>query len=110
MTIERFRGDTVPFVVNLTLKSSGLPADTTGCTYLMTVDKNKDPITPATRQFQLTGVIIGSPLLGVVSFSPSAANVDIVGDYFYDVQQTDASGKVRTCTKAKIKFIQDLSF
>lgn len=110
MPVERYRGDTEPFPISLKYKATGLPFDTTGCTYVMTVDKNKDPTTTATRQFQLVGVIQGNPLDGVVHFLPSAANVDLVGDYFFDIQQTNSLGFIRTVKKDKIKFIQDLSF
>jgi hypothetical protein len=110
MPVERFRGDTKPFVVNLKTVSTGLPLDITSCSFLMTVDSVQDPPDNTTRQFQLTGSILGSPTLGVVQFLPSASETNITGAFFFDIQMTDANGYINTIKKDKIKFIQDLSF
>lgn len=109
MAIERFRGDTDPIVINLKYKSTGLPFDATGCTYLLTVDSLKDPPDTATRQFQLSGIIQGLPTAGIIAFTPTVSNVDLVGDFFFDIQQTNSVGSVKTIKKDKIKFLQDIT-
>lgn len=109
MPVEYYRGDTEPFVIALTYKSTGLPVDITGSTYLMTVDSLKDPVDNSTRQFQLAGVIQGAPVNGIVHFTPTALNTNIVGDFWFDIQQTNSAGAVKTIRKEKIKFLQDIS-
>lgn len=104
--ITRKRGDTYPIV--FTVSVNGVPADITGCTFLLTVDPSKAPLDNTANICQIVGVIT-NPTGGIVSFSPSPANVNFVGKYYYDIQITDALGKIRTLVMAKFTLVQDIT-
>ncbi len=91
----RTKGDT--FADQFTIQTAaGVAVDITGASFLLTVDPNPDPTSAATNLFQVAGVIV-TPAAGILTVTPSAANVNIDPDtYFYDLQMTDGSGGIRT--------------
>lgn len=104
----RARGDT--FAFEFTVKdAAGAVVDVTGASFLMTVDLNPDPTTSDDNLFQLTATLV-DPTNGVISFTPSAANMDQVFDiYFYDIQMTDSGGAIRTIAKGQFEITADIT-
>ena len=102
------RGDTTPWTFTIQ-DSDGVAVDITGFSYLLTVDPSDVPIDALNNLFQLTGTLI-TPLSGIVQFEMSAVQADQTpSEYFYDLQQTDGTGKIRTITKGIFEFIQDVT-
>jgi len=89
--------------------SAGVAIDITGFTFKLTVNSEKKPTDTVNQQFTITGVIIVAAS-GTVSFSPLTTDTDITpGTYFYDIEQTDAGGKIATLIVGKCLIIQDIS-
>lgn len=110
MDITRRRGDTYPDSFTLTLRETGDYANLTGCSFLLTLDTLKNPVGVLTNVYQIVGNV-PNPANGVVQFSPTLSQADRVGYYYYDVQMTDQSGKVRTLTPfgAQYVYIEDIT-
>ena len=104
--LTRFRGDTYPFTIQVRL--NGRVYDLTDCTLKMTVTSVEEPTTE-TPEFALDGVVASPATLGLASFAPSAANVDLLGEYYYDIQVTDANGYKHTPIKDTLTFTQDIT-
>lgn len=103
--ICRKRGDTFPFT--FTVKdSSGTAIDITGFTYKLAVDPSEEPTSNANNIFELTGTVTDGPN-GKVQFSLTTGQADNLGDYFYDLEQTDTGSFIRTIAQGKFQFIQD---
>ena len=103
------RGDTTPFT--FTIKDGTPPAaiDITGFSYVLTVDPSDEPSGAGNNRFALTGTLT-FPLVGIVSFEMNATQADQTPDtYFFDLQQTDGAGKLRTVVKGEFEFKQDIS-
>lgn len=106
--IERRRGDTVPDVIFLT-DDVGDPLDVTGYTFKLTVNEDKDPIDDTNQLVQSIGSS-GSPLTGRVDFPWTPLQADQTpGKYWYDIEQVDAGGKIKTLAKNKYIFYQDIT-
>jgi hypothetical protein len=108
MIIERRRGDTAPDIFTLTEKATGDPANLAGCSAVLTVDTRENPTDATTQQYQLVGVI-SNPVDGVIKFSPSAAQADKLGTFYFDVQLTDATGAILTVSKGQYIYKQDIT-
>ena len=108
LNITRTRGDTFP--MQFTLKdSSGTAIDITGFSFLMTVDPSAAPSDATGNLFQLTGTITDA-VNGVFQFPISAMQADQTpGEYFHDVQMTDAGGFIRTIVTGTFTFEQDIT-
>lgn len=104
----RSRGDT--FAIQIQIQdSAGAAINITGFSFLLTVDPSDEPADALANIYQLTGVIDDAPN-GLVSFAPSAPNaLAAPGDYFHDIQQTDAGGLLRTIAKGAWQIIQDIT-
>lgn len=105
MNLKRFRGDTYPIRVRLSKNRAAL--DVTGYQFALTLHTNPAPAAddPAVQK---TGAIEDAPA-GLVRFDFDAADVDRVGLYYYDMQLTDAAGKMLTFKAGSITFVQDLT-
>lgn len=103
--IKRYRGDTHPIAVNITTRAGAV--DITGWSLTFSVSAEPTPAA-ADYVFQLTGTI-DSATAGTAHFDLTEAQADLVGDYYYDIQVTDAGGKKRTVKKGKITFMQDIN-
>ena len=105
------RGDSRAKGFKLT-DESGTAVDITGFSFILTVNthRNPDPGVPiGTELFSVAGTIIDAAA-GTFSFAPTAVNTDQdPGDYFYDIQMTDAGGGIQTIIKGKFIVIQDIS-
>lgn len=104
--IKRFRGDTRR--LGATLKKDGLVLDITGCSFILTVNKKENPTELDLPEFASIGVII-DPALGQLYFPFTAEQVNLLGDFFYDIQMTDAIGELSTLVKKPITFTQDIT-
>lgn len=88
---------------------AGVAVDITGFTFKMTVNSDKNPVGQVNEQFSVNGVI-GVAASGTVSFAPSISDTDIAPDkYFYDIEQTDAGGLIKTLIKGKCEIVQDIT-
>lgn len=106
MDITRFRGDTKPFKVLLS-DASG-PLDLTGCVVVLTTNTKASPVDSSTQVFQLTGSAT-APATGVVEFSLNSTQADNVGYFYFDIQITDAQGKIFTVSNGMFVFKQDIT-
>lgn len=103
--IERFRGDTSPLY--LTLTKNNAPLNLAGCSAKMTVHKRSDP-KETDFEFQKTASV-ASESGGKFKFDFLEADVDLIGDFNYDMELTDAEGKKTTVKFGKLKFFQDIT-
>lgn len=89
--------------------SLGVAVDITGFSFKLTVNTEKDPTDQVNEQFSITGVITDATN-GKVSFAPSTTDTDITPQtYFYDIEQTDGSGAIKTLIVAKALIVQDIT-
>ena len=103
------RGDTTPWT--LTMEDDAVPpvpVPITGFSYLLTVDPSDEPVGSGNNLFQLTGTVTDGPN-GVVQFALNASQADNLGEFFYDLQQTDGAGNIRTVAKGGFEFKQDIT-
>lgn len=108
VNIEFTRGDTFPFVLEIT-DGSNNPIDITGYAFLLTVDPSETPSDALNNLFQLTGSTIDATN-GKVQFALTGVQADQTpGVYYYDLQQTDPSSSIRTIAKGTWTFIQDIT-
>lgn len=106
--ITRVRGDTAKIRRRITVEATGLPVDITGCSFLLTVDPEKKPLTSTNNLFQLTGTIVDA-LDGVVAFPITATQADEIGKYYYDIQMTNPDAELLTIDSGKFTFTQDIT-
>ncbi len=106
--ICRVRGDTYP--IQFALKdTSGGAINITGFTFLLTVDPSDAPVDAVNNLFQLTGVI-DDGAGGLMSMTLSTGDADQTpGDFFYDLEQTDTGGAIRTISNGGWQVIQDIT-
>ena len=105
MQIERKRGDTYADEFVVTDKRTWEPANLAGCTCLLTLDSRSAPDDSSTQVYQLVATV--RPTEGVIEAAPSASQADQVGTFYFDLQLTDATGKVRTIASGTYIYIQD---
>ncbi len=114
--IARKRGDTAPDQITvLDPETSPLvPLDVTGFGFVMTVntERDPDPVGPpiiGTELVSIAGTITDGPN-GVVQFPWSPGDADQTPeDYFYDIQQTDTTGRILTIAKESYIIQQDVT-
>lgn len=104
--ITRYRGDTFPF--QFTVRESGEVKDITDHTLLMSVQDEESPAADEDPLFTLTGTLT-DPTNGVVTFAPTAEQMDLVGRYWYDVEMTDPDGLITTVVKGPLLLEHDLT-
>lgn len=106
--ISFFRGDFYPKVLTITNALTKEPVDLTGIDLILTVNKEKDPIDTANEIFKVNGVVT-DPLLGRVSFCPTALNNDLPkGKYYYDVSAIAGVTSKRTLIKSTWNITMDI--
>ena len=103
----RRRGDTAADVFEIQ-DGTGAAIDISLFSFLLTVDERDEPDDSSTQVFQIVGSITDGPN-GIVEFAPSSGQADNVGDFFYDIQQTDGGGAVRTIVVGDYEMIQDIT-
>ena len=103
--IKRYRGDTYPIAIVVSTRAGAV--DITGWSLTLSVAPDPAPATAA-YTFQAAGTI-DSAAAGTAHFDFTAEQVDLVGEYHYDIQITDAAGKKRTIKKGRMTFMQDIN-
>jgi hypothetical protein len=108
--LERKRGDTAPDVLLvLNPEDPTLPLDVTGFSYKLTINSLKSPPDDTTQLLQVNGTVVNGPL-GRVEFAWTAPQADQVpGKYWYDIQQTDGAGRIKTIAKNRYIVYQDIT-
>ena len=91
LDFNRKRGDTREFEIEVTSNGAAFPVG--GYSFLLTVTTVPQPVDDTSKLFQITGVI-QDDLGGIVRFTPSEAQADNVGDYFYDIQMAAGAWKL----------------
>lgn len=109
--IEMSRGDSYPLTMTIKSRSTGLPIDLTGYSFLMTVSSDKDPVDDTNEVFQVAGVVdadqVANP--GKVSFTPTTSDTATPGKFYYDIQWT-VGATVRSWNKKnRFTITQDIS-
>jgi len=99
------RGDTAPFGFDI-LNADGTAATIAGFSYSFTVNSDPVPVggTPA-AEFTVAGAVSSN----TVSINLSASEADRLGTFFYDLQETDLGGLVRTVAKGQLEWQQDIT-
>lgn len=105
--ITRVRGDTAADKI-IVQDSAGLAIDITGFTFLLTVSPDQKPTTAVNELYSLAGVITNA-LQGTVEFVPTVTEANQLGKFFYDIQMTDAGGRIKTIAKDKYTYTQDIT-
>ncbi len=113
--IARKRGDTAPDRIEVKDPNDPTGAtalDITGFSFTLTINTEQDPdpaIPIGTELVSIAGTITDAPN-GIVEFLFSPPDADQVpDDYWYDIQQIDASGRKLTIAKNEYKFQQDVT-
>ena len=106
--ITRKRGDTHADEFIVISKRTATVINITGHTFLLTVDPSEDPTGSGANIFQLTGTFTDAAA-GEVKFAPSVAQANNVGNYFYDLEMTDAGGLLRTIDYGSYTMLQDIT-
>lgn len=109
--ICRKRGDTAPFTITITDGTN--PIDITGFTFKLTVDPSSTPTDATNNLFQLSvgdGITLTTPASGILTVDITALRADQTPTvYFYDLQQTDGSGFIRTILEGEWEVQQDIT-
>lgn len=108
MKVTRVRGDTYADQFFIRSKVTGDAANLAGCTFKLSLSTTATPNAQSTPVYQLIGVV-PDPLLGIVEFAPTAEQADQVGNFFFDVQMTDAAGLIRTLVLDSYVYTQDIT-
>lgn len=113
--ICRKRGDTAADRVNildpLSVTTPKEPLDITGFTYTLTVntERDPDPGPPIGTELASIAGTLTDAANGIVEFPWTAGQADQVAETFwYDIEQVDTSGRVKTIAKNKYIFFQDI--
>ena len=102
------RGDSYPLPFTLT-DPAGAQLDLTDCTVVLTVSAEAAPEDDTAQVCQVAGVLGDDPTTGAVSFTPTTADTGTPGEYYYDIQVTDADSHVRTPITSTLTILQDIS-
>ncbi len=107
ISLSRARGDTDNIGFTVT-QNDGSAYDITDCTFLFTINEEQNPADDTNQKAQLVGTI-DDAAAGELHFEPSASDMDLVGEFWCDVQMTTAAGKIKTLGKGKLTMIQDIT-
>lgn len=103
---RRKRGDTFPLVLNIK-DSAGVAIDITGFTYQLVVDPDPAPVNSLNNLFIVVGSVTNGPG-GVVEFAIDTGNEDNLGNFRYEVEQTDGT-TIKTILEGSLIFVQDVA-
>jgi hypothetical protein len=106
MRITRYRGDTYRIRIQARDKVTKAAVDLTGATAVLSVSSTLEP-SSAPDVFTVAGVIPAPATQGIVDFEPPGNTAP--GLYYYDIQITDAQGKIRTLIKDEYEIVQDIT-
>lgn len=107
--MKRKRGDTYADELTLSKRSDGLVLDITNYAFIMTLSSKRDPTDTGPVIYSIPGIILDA-MNGKVEFPPTPEQADQKpGVYWYDVQMTDAAGRIRTILEGKYTYVQDIT-
>lgn len=92
MVIKRVKGDTYPLEIEITT-SADVAVDLTGSTVFLTVKRNLQD-TDAQALISKSVTSHTSPTTGNTQFTLLAADVDYIGEFYYDVKIKDSTGVI----------------
>ena len=111
------RGDSYPFTIFVKTKSTetvpGVLIDITGYSFIFTATTIKEPPDDTTKVFSVVGVVAPDQVTnkGEVTFKPLVSDTELIvgavgeeGKYYFDIEQTDAAGNIRTITPVGSRF------
>lgn len=108
--INMYRGDSYPITFTLKDGASGDLIDLTSSSFILTVSTAENPVDDTTKLFDCIGLLDADPTTGKVSFTPTTTDTDIARKkYYYDVQQTDSVGNIRTVVKDVFNILMDVT-
>ena len=100
MRIERFVGNTKR-IRRQVVDGSGTAIDVTGHTFVLTVNRENDPVDTDEQLFQITATL-ETPASGLIYFIISPTNAaHSPSTYFYDILWTDNLGETQTLEKGE---------
>ncbi|MDA3807922.1 MAG: BppU family phage baseplate upper protein [Thiomicrorhabdus sp.] len=102
--INRYRGDTKDLVMKLTQDKTVFSL--TGFSAVLGVNSEENP-TEDNCVFKSTATVDAAT--GTLTFPFAVEDVDLVGDFYYDVELTDGAAKTSTIRKGKMVFAQDIT-
>jgi hypothetical protein len=106
--ITRFRGDTAADQITVQ-NSAGAAIDITGYAFKLTVNSLPTPPSATTQLYSLTGTILDAAN-GVVEFVPTLTNADQKpATYYYDIQMTDDTARIKTIVSGEYIYTQDIT-
>ena len=73
----------------------------TGFSAILSVSGDENP---TTADYEFQSNIVVNATAGSLTFPFVAGDVDLVGDYYFDIQLTDGAGKISTIRKGKVVF------
>lgn len=101
-------GDTLAFDLQFLADDGTTPIDISSLTFKMSIKPIGKPLSPSLLDFTLgAGLTIGGTGNSVLSLSKKITMKG--GQYIYDLQATDGSGKVTTYMYGAINGIQDVT-
>ena len=107
--VKQYLGDTKVITLTLT-DQDDQPINLTGATVYLTIKKSaRDADTEAVLQKTVT--THSSPTTGetVINISPADTRDKKAGKYYYDIQLTEAEGKVTTINIGRWELLQDIT-
>lgn len=104
--ITRARGDTRR--IQKTVKENGVAINIENWTFMLTISREEDPLDVTEEVAQIAGVLVEAGN-GTVKFTPTLADVDWVGVYFYDIEAVDSDGGISTLDKGRWVNRQDIT-
>ena len=106
---NQFKGDTFGGV-QFTLSRNGSPIDLTGASLEMMLRLVKTVSPPAlTLSTPSSGLTITDAVNGVFTVDKQEIDID-AGDYFYDIELTEANGDINTYIAGQWVILQDTTY
>ncbi len=96
INIFRRRGDTKTYVIRLLTAGTTNPIDVTGYTAKLSIHTVENPTDNTTLEFTAPGAPTVTPTDGRLEFDFSLFDSVAVGEYWYDIEITDALGQLDT--------------
>jgi len=109
INVKRRRGDTKREIFYIYNSNKVIVDISSGYSFLMTCDPEKDPTDDTNNLFQIAGVVIDGPA-GKVGFPFTLSDSDQTpGKYYYDIQVIDPNSEKFTIIDGSMKFTQDIT-
>ena len=108
-TINIYIGDDKEYAVAFT-DGDGVAIDITGWTVILTIKDNEDD-GDADALVQVKQTSHTNPTAGQTTITiPRSTTIDLTaGSYYYDIQITNATGKVKTITKGSANILKHIT-